>query len=49
VRKDLASEFGISADDRNEGSEKSYPGPEVAPLRLVVDTADEDVAGRLPA
>jgi proteasome lid subunit RPN8/RPN11 len=47
VRKDLASEFGISADDRNEGSEKSYAGPEVAPLRLVVDTADEQVTGRL--
>jgi proteasome lid subunit RPN8/RPN11 len=37
VRKDLTSEFGISADDRNEGSEQSYTGPEVAPLRLVVD------------
>jgi hypothetical protein len=46
VRKDPTSDFGISADDHNEGSEKSYTGPEVAPLRLVVETADDDVAGR---
>ena len=45
VRKDPASEFGISAEDRNEGSERTYPGPEVTPLRLVVGTAD-DTAGR---
>jgi hypothetical protein len=36
VSKDLTSEFGISADDDNEGSEQTYPGPEVAPLQLVV-------------
>jgi proteasome lid subunit RPN8/RPN11 len=29
-------EFGIGADDRNEGSEQSYPGPEVVPLALSV-------------
>jgi hypothetical protein len=46
VRKDPTSDFGISADDHNDGSEKSYTGPEVAPLRLVVDTADDDVAVR---
>jgi hypothetical protein len=44
VRKDRASEFGISAEDRNEGSEQSYPGPEVSPLRLVVGTRER--AGR---
>jgi proteasome lid subunit RPN8/RPN11 len=36
VRKDLAAELGISPRDRNEGSEQPYPGPEVAPLRLVI-------------
>ena len=46
VRKDPMSDVGISADDHNEGSEQSYTGPEVAPLRLVVETADDDVAGR---
>jgi hypothetical protein len=46
VRKDLTSEFGISADDHNEGSERTYPGPEVGPLQLVVAAADDDVAGR---
>jgi hypothetical protein len=44
VRKDSASEFGISADDRNEGSEKSYAGPEVTPLRLALAAADDEVA-----
>ena len=39
VRKDPTSDFGISADDHNEGSEKSYTGPEVAPLRLVVESS----------
>ena len=47
VRKDHASEFGISADDRNEGSENSYPGPEVAPLRLVVDGGDRSTLAAL--
>ena len=46
VRKDPTSDFGISVDDHNEGSEKSYPEPEVAPPRLVVETADDGVAGR---
>jgi hypothetical protein len=46
VRKDPTSDFGISADDDNEGSEKSYTGPEVAPLRLVVGARD-DVARRV--
>jgi hypothetical protein len=44
VRKDSASEFGISADDGNEGSEKSYAGPEVTPLRLALAAADDEVA-----
>jgi hypothetical protein len=39
VQKDPTSNVGISAADHNEGSEKSYTGPEVTPLRLVV-TAD---------
>ena len=46
VRKDLTSEFGISPDDSNEGSEQTYPGPEVTALRLVVESVEEDVAGR---
>jgi hypothetical protein len=47
VRKDPASGFGISADDHHEGSEQTYTGPEVTPLRLVVvDTADDEVADR---
>ncbi|WP_448628575.1 hypothetical protein [Geodermatophilus sp. URMC 64] len=37
VRKDLTAEVGISPDDRNEGSEQPYRGPEVAPLWLVID------------
>ncbi len=37
VRKDPLAEFGISAQDDNEGSERSHPGPEVSELRLVVD------------
>jgi proteasome lid subunit RPN8/RPN11 len=39
VRKDPTADFGISADDHNEGSEMSYDGPEVAPLRLDVESA----------
>jgi proteasome lid subunit RPN8/RPN11 len=46
VRKDPGSEFGISAEDHNEGSEQTYRGPEVTPLRLVVGTQDDDVADR---
>ena len=46
VRKDLGSDFGISPHDHHEGSEQTYPGPEVTPLRLVVETADQDVTGR---
>jgi proteasome lid subunit RPN8/RPN11 len=37
VDKDPAAEFGIDPDERNEGSERTYPGPEVASLRLAVD------------
>ena len=37
VRKDENAEFGIHPTDDNEGSELPYPGPEVTPLRLVVD------------
>jgi proteasome lid subunit RPN8/RPN11 len=36
-------EMGISAQDDREGSELAYPGPEVAPLRLLVDGAGADV------
>jgi len=44
VDKDVTSDFGISPHEHNEGSELTYPGPEVAPLRLVVDAG---VAARL--
>ncbi len=44
VRKDLGTDVGISPDDHNEGSEQTYTGPEVTPLRLVVGTQDDDVA-----
>jgi hypothetical protein len=47
VRKDITSDFGISPHDHNEGSEQTYPGPEVTPLRLVVDRTAPDRAGRL--
>jgi proteasome lid subunit RPN8/RPN11 len=40
VRKDAMSEFGISPGEDNEGSEQSYTGPEVFPLRLVVEGRD---------
>lgn len=43
VGKDPASDVGISAEDANEGSEQTYPGPEVTPLRLVVDSAGQAV------
>jgi len=45
VRKDETSEFGIDPHDDNEGSELSYPGPEVTPLRLVLDAR----AGLVPS
>jgi hypothetical protein len=44
VRKVATSEFGISAADQNEGSEKTYTGPEVTPLQLVVGSADDAMA-----
>ena len=37
VDKDPTAEFGIDPDERNEGSEQSYAGPEVVSLRLAVD------------
>jgi proteasome lid subunit RPN8/RPN11 len=43
VRKERTSDFGIAPEDQNEGSEKTYPGPEVSPLRTVVDAG---AAGR---
>jgi hypothetical protein len=45
VRKDPCAELGISPDERNEGSEQTYPGPEVTPLRLVVEDRADAVAG----
>ena len=39
VRKDLTADFGISAEEHNEGSEQTHAGPEVSTLELVVDTA----------
>jgi proteasome lid subunit RPN8/RPN11 len=44
VRKSPSAEFGISSQDHNEGSEQTYTGPQVTPLRLVVGTQDDDVA-----
>jgi hypothetical protein len=49
VRKDLGSDVGISPDDSNEGSEQTYRGPEVTPMRLVVAAATDDVPGRTAA
>jgi hypothetical protein len=46
VRKDLGSDVGISPDDHNEGSEQTYRGPEVTPMRLVVAPATDDVPAR---
>jgi proteasome lid subunit RPN8/RPN11 len=43
VRKEPTSDFGIGPEDHNEGSEQPYPGPEVTPLRTVVDAG---VTGR---
>lgn len=39
VRKDARAEFGISPTDAREGSERTYTGPEVTPLRLGVSPA----------
>jgi hypothetical protein len=44
VRKDPSAELGISPDEDNEGSEQTYLGPEVAPLRLVVESRAHAVA-----
>jgi hypothetical protein len=44
VRKDPTAEFGISDQDHNEGSEQTYTGPEVTPLRLVVHAPDDAVS-----
>ena len=46
VRKDATSDFGITPHDHNEGSEQTYPGPEVTPLRLVVEATGEDIPGQ---
>ena len=46
VWKDPTAELGISPEDRNEGSEQTYPGPEVTQLRVVVDGRVDAVAGR---
>ena len=46
VRKDPGSELGISPHDHNEGSEQTYAGPEVTPLRLVVEPADKHLGHR---
>ncbi len=43
VRKDPTSDLGISARDDNEGSEQTYTGPEVSPLRLVVHVPHDRV------
>jgi proteasome lid subunit RPN8/RPN11 len=37
------AELGISADDKHQGSELPYPGPEVVPLSLLVDGPAADV------
>jgi hypothetical protein len=39
VQKDISSEFGINPTDAREGSERTYTGPEVTPLDLVVGKA----------
>jgi proteasome lid subunit RPN8/RPN11 len=44
VRKDPTVDMSISPDDRNEGSEQTYPGPEVTPLRVVVESRADAVA-----
>jgi hypothetical protein len=42
VRKEPTSAFGICPEDHNDGSEQTYPGPEVSPLRIVVDAEAAD-------
>jgi hypothetical protein len=44
VRKDLTAEVGISPEERNEGSEQTYTGPEVTDLRLAVKGRTDVVA-----
>ncbi|HLM05808.1 MAG TPA: hypothetical protein VK402_11545 [Blastococcus sp.] len=46
VRKDPDAEFGISEQDRNEGSELPYAGPEVRPLRFVLTAAEQPAGSR---
>lgn len=41
VDKPATAETAISPQDRYEGSERPYPGPEVRPLRLDVRSPDE--------
>lgn len=48
VRKDLDAELGISPDERNEGSELSYHGPEVTPLHVVVESGTHHRGRGLP-
>jgi len=44
VRKDHTEGVAISDRDHNEGSEQTYTGPEVTPLRLVVERRVDAVA-----
>jgi proteasome lid subunit RPN8/RPN11 len=44
VRKDPSADLGISPDEDNEGSEQSYLGPEVSPLRLTFESRGDAVA-----
>jgi hypothetical protein len=46
VQKDVTAPIGISPDDHNEGSERTYRGPEVTPLRLVIAPTPDDRSGR---
>lgn len=48
VRKDFG-DLGITEYDDLEGSEQSYPGPEVTPLRLVLTGRRQPAVGRGPA
>lgn len=41
VRKNATAEVAISAQDRYEGSEAPYSGPEVSPVRLSVRSPDK--------
>jgi proteasome lid subunit RPN8/RPN11 len=42
VRKPF-TDFGITQTDDRDGSEQSYPGPEVQPLRLLVSGSDSEL------